>query len=359
MSPSPRFCNRCGAQLGPASRFCPKCGNPATPPQPAPAPYVPAQDPTFPSPAPNLPPTQFAPIPPVPVPPAYPSQPTNRKLKIIIVAVVALAALATLCCLAVGGFWIYPNIIDTTKIPKKTSTGTVKPSATTASSLRTVEFQGISFSYDPSLVSDVTPEIVPAYTEPGAPPWDLGPEFRLFTFEGYHRTPNEQTYPQLSVYPADEFTHLNAEAGKQISSLRDFLDQRPATVAYNQDIPFLPPWNSAQAAAAGIAYLDFKNGNGVRFLTLYCQDVCPIQNAFLFYTFQGLTDDGRFYISLRLPVSNPALDGQDNRTVDQAFIDDYSSYIVDIQGKLDTQPGSSFDPELSLLDAIVFSLFVE
>jgi hypothetical protein len=275
------------------------------------------------------------------------------------VAVVALAVIATLCCLAVGGFWIYPNFIDATKTPKKTSTGTVKPSATTASSLRTVEFQGISFSYDPSLASDVTPEIVPAYTEPDAPPWDLQPEFRQFTFEGYHHTPNEHTYPQLSVYPVDEFTHLNAEAGKQISSLRDFLDRRLATVEYNQDIPFLPPWNAAQAAATGIAYLDFKNGNGVRFLTQYCQDVCPIQNAFFFYTYQGLTDDERFYVSLRLPVSIPVLDEQENRIVDQAFIDNYPSYIVDIQGKLDAQAGSSFTPELSLLDAIVFSLLVE
>lgn len=267
----------------------------------------------------------------------------------------------------VDAFWIYPNFIDTTKTPKKTSMETVKPSATGALTSTippalaqpSVDFEGVSFSYDPSLATGVTPEIVPATTDPGAPPWDLQPESRQFTFEGYHHTPNVRTYPQLSVYPVDEFDDINAEAGKQISSLRDFLDRKPVTLEYNQDVPFLPPWNSAQAVAAGISYLDFKNGNGVRFLTQYCQDVCPIENAYFFYTFQGLTRDGRFYVSLRLPVSNPVLDGQENRTVDEVFVAGYSDYILEIQGKLNAQPASSFTPDLSLLDAIIFSLSVQ
>jgi hypothetical protein len=303
----------------------------------------------------------------VPVPPAFPQPSSRRNWKPLVLAVIVLVVLGLICCLAVGGFWIYPKFVKTTPTPKSTSTETAGPTSTITStstitptsSQQSVEFQGVSFSCDPSLATGVTPEVVPAYTDPEAPSWDLHPEFRQFTFQDYHHTSNQRIYPQLSVYPTDAYTSVSAEAGKQISSLRDFLEAKPTSLGYNQDVPFLPTWNSAQAIAAGLSYLDFQNGSGVRFLTQFCQDVCPIENAFLFYTFQGLTHDERFYVSLRLPVSHPLLVGEENHTIDDEFIANYPNYILDLQDKLNAQPASGFTPDLSLLDAVILSLSVE
>jgi len=271
---------------------------------------------------------------------------------------VTLGLLTLACCLILGSLWLFTTLGDATKTPKETDSGAQTDTPSPTSYLPSVDFQGVSFSYDPSLATGVTQEIVPAYTDPGAPPWELSPEFRLITFEDYYPTPNEHIYPQLSVYPVDEYTSVNAEAGKLISSLKDFIESKPTSLSYNQDIPFLPAWNSSQAIAAGVRYLDFKNGEGVRFLTQYCQDICPIQNSLFFYTFQGLTDDGRFVVSLRLPVSNPLLEGEETRLVDDAFISEYPSYIQDMQDELNDQPDPGFAPDLLLLDAIVLSLFV-
>ncbi len=373
MNQPPRLCSHCGAQLGAASRFCPRCGNPVTLPRPTPGfqetpTGQPMPTPAQPTPTP-IPPTQYTPVPTeLPAQP-FPPPPRRNYAKIIIIAVVVLTTLSLICCLLVGAFYIYPKYIQTTKTPKKTSTstGTITPSISGIASntlipnrpFSSVNFEGVSFSYDPSLATGFTNEIVPAFTTPGAASWELAPQYRLFQFIGYPRANEFHVLPQIAVFPAAEYTSVSADAGKQISSLRDFLRRKPATLGEAEEIPFLPIQNAGQVLQASIQYLAFKNGDGVRFLTQYHQDVYPINNADLFYTFQGLSTDGRFYISMRLPVSNPALDGQENQTVDQAFIDNYSSYIVDIQGKLEAQPGSSFKPELSLLDAIVFSLFVE
>ena len=54
-------------------------------------------------------------------------------------------------------------------------------------------------------------------------------------------------------------------------------------------------------------YLKFENGSGVRYLTMYGQGFAPINNHDLFYSFQGLTADGRYWVSVIMPVNHPSL----------------------------------------------------
>jgi hypothetical protein len=112
--------------------------------------------------------------------------------------------------------------------------------------------------------------------------------------------------------------------------------------------------------------IDFKNGRGVRFLTQYAQYPAPINNHDLFYQFQGLTTDGKYYIVVVLPVTSSIL-AEDEKpgspvpsggvqipaggTPDQAYYDAVTK-------ALDAMYEDSFNPSLFQLDALIQSITV-
>ena len=113
-------------------------------------------------------------------------------------------------------------------------------------------------------------------------------------------------------------------------------------------------------------FLSFKNGTGIRFVTQFDQAPLPINNTSMFYTFQGLTNDGEYYVSVSLPVnldSLPADDKPNSPTppngipFDWDHIDKFPDYMTAIKGRLN-QNDNVFTPSLKDLDALVESLLV-
>jgi hypothetical protein len=87
--------------------------------------------------------------------------------------------------------------------------------------------------------------------------------------------------------------------------LNNLLD--PGTSIRADELTAVPFFNEKQAFASNIQLLAFQNGHGVRFLTEYAQYAVSANNSDLFYEFQGLTDDGAFYIVTVLPTTSPLL----------------------------------------------------
>ncbi|NPV84584.1 MAG: hypothetical protein HPY45_01065 [Anaerolineae bacterium] len=234
------------------------------------------------------------------------------------------------------------------------------PPPPTPDNLTHISFEGASFSFDKSLAGSAWAEKLPA-TPPSEdmPSWEISPETLHFVLENYLLADTFHK-PQLYIYPVSEYASMDANAGNKISSLQSILINKPQLT---EDIPFLPMWNAAQMMQAQIKYFDFKNGSGVRFLSQYGQAAAPINNNSLFYTFQGLTKDNRFYVSVILPVSHPMLPatytdlppGQDYET----FANNFSNYIADIEAQLNAQPPESFKPNLQLLDDLAQSILIE
>jgi hypothetical protein len=79
----------------------------------------------------------------------------------------------------------------------------------------------------------------------------------------------------------------------------------------------------------------------------------------MFYTFQGLTKDGAYYVALILPASNPALPPPESVPQDQAFYDNFTSYILETEQMLDSLGAGSYTPDLELLDEMVESIQVK
>ena len=101
-------------------------------------------------------------------------------------------------------------------------------------------------------------------------------------------------------------------------------------------------------------YVDFQNGSGVRFVTQYAQARVTLNNYEMFYTYQGLTSDGAYYVAAILPVSHPTL-AAEAESIDEV---EFGTYLDETVARLDAQAGASFTPDLGLLDALFRSLEV-
>ena len=126
-----------------------------------------------------------------------------------------------------------------------------------------------------------------------------------------------------------------------------------------QYLPFLPFFNAQQVFHSQVKYLSFKDGQGVRFLTQYDQAYLPINNYELFYTFQGLTSDGKLYVAAILPVTLPGLPA-DSTVSDEMkagdFVGKFLKYLDEVTQQLNGQSASSFTPSLDALDSMLASL---
>ncbi len=211
---------------------------------------------------------------------------------------------------------------------------------------------GVSLDYS-AVAQNVTVETVAAQpASADAPSWAAGPEYRRLTLEGYP-VANHLHKPQVFVYPAGELASANEGMGQMAVDLAALLQ----TQQVGDHLPFLPLFNAAQVMHAQVEYLDFQNGKGVRFLTQFDQAPLPINNYELFYTFQGLTSDEKYYIAAILPVTHPDLPADDQ--VNEDLLNDFQGYLTDTAAMLDQQPAESFTPNLNQLDALIRSLDVK
>ncbi len=97
----------------------------------------------------------------------------------------------------------------------------------------------------------------------------------------------------------------------------------------------------------------------VRYISQYGQAAYPIGWPNLFYTFQGFTDDGLYYVSAILPVTHSSLPHPDDVTMDDSFYDNFMIYADGINLQLNGENPETFEPSLVLLDEIIESLSVQ
>lgn len=216
---------------------------------------------------------------------------------------------------------------------------------------------GISFDYDPSLGTDF--DIVLAEEQSGGAvmEWEALPQHLELIIRGYPYTESSMQ-ARIAFFPVEDYYRVNPTIGDNHANLQQMLMMR-RTDDLPDPLPFFPFWDAGQVIAVKVAYLDFANGSGVRYLTQYASDVYPINNMGLFYTFQGLTDDGKTLVSAVMPVSNPILPDPQIILADPAFYDEYETYLSVVTADLMEQPDNSYTPSLELLDELFASLIVE
>lgn len=107
--------------------------------------------------------------------------------------------------------------------------------------------------------------------------------------------------------------------------------------------------------------VDFGNGSGLRFVTVYAiQDLSPVGNNNLEYVFQGLTNDGKYYVKIIAEMMHSSLDGTGEIPPDvmTGSAEDVQEYFG-IFGEIFSQNESGFTPELDWLDEVIGALSFE
>lgn len=238
--------------------------------------------------------------------------------------------------------------------PPATAGARATPAPVTASKLALTPEQVTFGAY---LGNEIQGRIVPAAAyDNSAPPGPVGaPAHVAFSLDGQDR---------LWVIPSAEYQAQWNAAGNNtitdaVARLRLLLRDKPET--YKPPLPFLPAIPATNDVAARIRYLDFDGGSGVAFIGRWAQDPSPVLSPQLYYSFVGLTNDGKYIVSFRYPVQTSALpDTLDELTPEHlAEIEANPQYwLDDAAGLLDRLPNSAFGPDLSRLDALVFSIRV-
>jgi hypothetical protein len=223
-----------------------------------------------------------------------------------------------------------------------------------------MSFNGISFSIDGSLATGASQELFseePFLIVDG----EIIPEHEEYLMLNYLHAGTLHE-PRIWVYPLEAFAQGNYLAAAKIEKLQQLLADRPAeieTAPFSEAIPILPLFNAGQMMASQIEYLDFQNGSGLRFLTQLGQSYMPINNLSMFYTFQGITRGGQYYVAAIFPVSHPSLPPNGTMPEDaEGFIAKFDSYIAGLEDQLDAEEEASFTPNLGLLDALIRSMQV-
>ncbi|MFZ6027822.1 MAG: hypothetical protein ACOYYS_08915 [Chloroflexota bacterium] len=198
-------------------------------------------------------------------------------------------------------------------------------------------------------------------------PWEVTPGHIQLDLDGYVLQ-GKFHEPQIFVYPAQGYAELQASGAESIQRLHTILDN-PAALIDPQQLPRVPFFNAGQVFASNIQVISFQNGRGVRFLTEYAQYAASANNHDLFYHFQGLTDDGAYYIIAILPVTAPVLAENSDAAAPLpaggvAYPDianpnaDWQAYYAAVANLLNATHPETFAPMLGHLDLLVQSIQV-
>ncbi len=257
-----------------------------------------------------------------------------------------------------------------TEAPTAAALPTDNNEPTTLSSPTMMEESEISIHVPEGVAAGYSVITVEAQRDEQNPWFDKHPTYREIDLSGY-ALPDTFHKPHIDIYPIEEYARVNVYAAQTAADLKALLASQQAQSG--QALPFLPAFNAAQVFTAKPEFLTFANGSGVRYLTQYQQSFYPVLNKQMFYTFQGLTSDGKYYIGAVLPVGAPFLQEDFDFNNPNAYplpeggiafpsLDsndlgaEVQAYTEKVIQKLDQTPGAQFSIPLSTLDAMMQSL---
>jgi len=230
-----------------------------------------------------------------------------------------------------------------------------------------VNHMGISFDLDPALSNALIASVCPAvpYQE-NQGPGEAHPSYVAFTFPMEdHR--NVEYQPELRIYEVAGDMSQYLFPLNSLNDLQTVLGERSEPVT----------WFNASPLHTHQTYLNFGSASGVRGLVQYMQDFFFYTNNGLLYEFNGLTQDGRYVVSLRYPVSVPFLMELEGSVLPPVNLNPQAisisewpaeyeqqfevieAYNTEANSRFEQMKDSDATPNIALLDALVQSIRVD
>jgi hypothetical protein len=127
----------------------------------------------------------------------------------------------------------------------------------------------------------------------------------------------------------------------------------------NPSLPFMPVLNATQVFRVHPSALNTATVTGIEYYTYYSQSAEPILEAQVMYAYQGITNDGQYYLSFSMPIVTGLLSTEIPADFDwDTFAVNYTQYLQDIFDTLNNADPVTFAPTLSDLNTFVESISI-
>jgi len=244
--------------------------------------------------------------------------------------------------------------------------------ATAQDGTSSIAFDGVSFRFDETLGASVNVTRVPAGPTQSDGPAGSYPGRLAFTLYGpraeSQRTP--RPYDGIGTVRVFDTADL-ADYGwqsQQLAELQALLDERSDLAPYTAPgeggaslpLPFVLDGSAAQAIDARAEYVDTPELSGIAYLTVFRQDLFPFASGDFWYSFQGISSDGQWYVAVDFPVTAgmfpEEVTQRQARRLTQT--DRWIAYQAESVDMLEAAEPAEFTPPLSSIDALVQSIEV-
>jgi heat shock protein HslJ len=172
---------------------------------------------------------------------------------------------------------------------------------------------------------------------------------------------------RLYIFPVERYQDLAGNVAiVEVERLQALIDEANGRANAPQNpMPLLPPPLSFMDRWVQFADLNFRQAAGVRYIadTPNRQAIGPWTNETTAYYYQGLSADGRYYVSLIWPVGTDALPNTFEEAPDDVKAQatnpaTYDAYLRDTRDLLNSLSPSEWHADLRKLDAMIASLIL-
>ena len=205
------------------------------------------------------------------------------------------------------------------------------------------------------LASALVASTVAAADTADTPFWAVMPEHHVIELQGYPLT-NTFLKPKIHIIPAADYFMMAEGALMTGNELMEMMESRDA---HPKSLPILPLVNATSVMIARANYIETEPLHGVEALTLLAQSYAVINNYSMIYTFQGITNDEKYWIGIVLPITQNSLPADDSVVPGahfQTFADQYETYSSEVEATLDSATPDSFSPSYDVIQGVINSI---
>lgn len=224
------------------------------------------------------------------------------------------------------------------------------------------EHGGVALSFDAQLAKSAQGETLKPIPVQQGPALGGGtPAAIRFMFNGVQAEEYfNPMQPQVLVYKTEDWIKLDPSTAASVQALQTLLKEKPAT--FEKGIPVLPPIPAQQVFRVKPQYYNFQNGTGIGFVSYYAQDVSPVTANQIFYTYQGLTNDGKYYVAAFYPLTTALLPQKADAAFGGQSYDEwaknYETYLAKLVQDLNGLNDAAYSPDLVLIQELAKSINV-
>ena len=171
----------------------------------------------------------------------------------------------------------------------------------------------------------------------------------------------EHTVLEISGYPLVRSARIMVFKTSEYAAYSDLTQHIINTLqtrAYETAQP-MPEELSLGPLSPQLLTLSPPNGHGLRYVTEILTAVVPVSNDQIFYYYQGLSNDGNYFISAILPINASVLVSNEVPFPDSGTAEDYDDYFAAVAKNLSDADPSEFQPDLGVLDSLIQSILIQ